>query len=375
MSHAPARSAPLASEAVEPARIRRALRRAPFADRARVLNLGHALDAVPLDYAVAMPVRNEAARLPDALEALARAMHGHPGRGAVVCVVNDTDDDSGDLFRAWVRREGLAFVLLEATFAEPVRNAPCARRLALDIACELSPLGALFTTDADCRVGPHWVSAGVQRLQSGFGLVCEDVRLDPTELDSLPEHVQHADRLQRTYRCMLDGLWRYWTGGRAGSFGTCASGSSMAISAPVYRRVGGLPTPRSGEDRALWEGVRALGVPVAEIANGGTVTSARLTARAAIGCGATLLARASAPDPECDEWLAPVSVVRRLARAVSATVSEAGLNPAVARPGPRAASGEVPRMRVSELRQEVMTAERELLKLGLPLPRGASDAV
>jgi hypothetical protein len=73
---------------------------APFSGRARLVRLAGRVPAGP-DYAVAIPVRNEEARLPGALEALTRSMEATCSRGQLIFVVNHTDDESALVIERW----------------------------------------------------------------------------------------------------------------------------------------------------------------------------------------------------------------------------------------------------------------------------------
>ena len=112
--------------------------------------------------------------------------------GCAVFVVNDTDDRSADVIAQWSRRSRISALVVEVAFSASIRNAPHARRLALDIAARAVPHGILFTTDADTTVGEAWVERGIQSVAAGSDLVCEDVQLDEQELSALPRQVREV---------------------------------------------------------------------------------------------------------------------------------------------------------------------------------------
>jgi len=279
--------------------------RPPLVGRADLLGCRGSLKR-GCDYAVAIPVRNEARRLPAALAALAAAMRAVPRSGCAVFVLNDTEDRSADIIEGWARREHVSALIVEIAFAEPIRNAAHARRLALDLAAKAAPEGLIFTSDADTTVGEAWIYRCFQSIAAGYDLVCEDVLLDEDELSALPARVRQVGEAERAYLELCDLLWRYWTFGRAGGLAIRPSGASLAIRASAYLAVGGLPVPSAGEDRALYEVMAGSGSAVEALANIGTRTSARLTSRAAGGCGDALADRAGSDDPFCDSRLKPV---------------------------------------------------------------------
>jgi len=287
-----------------------------FASRISAVRCSGSLQG-PLDYAIAVPVRDEEALLPRALNALLATMRAVPSKGGLVFVVNDTVDRSASIIRQRLQDANVSFALVEISFAQDIRNAPHARRLALDLAFRYAPEGVLLTTDADSHVGQGWVASRLARIASGYDLVCEDVRLDEAELALLPAHVAAVGEAERAYFEVSNRLWHSWTQDPIRSFAYRASGASLAIRSGVYRALGGLPTPSIGEDAALCDAVLAEGLHVC-MANGGeTRTSARLRSRAQGGCGACLASRALEENPLCDPALVPLAVLREWAAVAS----------------------------------------------------------
>ena len=287
-----------------------------FAGRTSALRCSGGFEGL-LDYAVAMPVKDEAALLPRAVDALLTAMRSSPARGGLVFVVNDTADASAAIIRDILREASVAFAIVEISFAPKIRDAPHARRLALDIGGRYAPDGVLLTTDADSYVGPNWIASRWSHIAARYDLVCEDVRLDAQELALLPTQVAVVGEAERAYFEASNRLWQMWTGRPAECFAYRASGASLAIRSDAYRRIGGLPTPRIGEDSALCEAVLAVGLKVAMTDDGDTRTSARLLGRAHGGCGACLNARATENDPLCDPALIPLTLLREWASTVN----------------------------------------------------------
>lgn len=287
------------------------LEMAPFAGQTRLLDL-EVMGSGVFSYAVAVPVRDECDLLPPMLAALLAAMNRVPEPGLAIFVVNDSSDGSATLIKEWMHAHALAGVILSVSFALPVRNAPHARRLALDTAATFVPNGVLLTTDADSEVAPHWIADRLAGLADRFDLICEDVRLDATGWSALPEQVRIMGEAEREYYAACDLLWMRWSGGQAGAFAHRASGASMAVRSDIYRALGRWPVPSHGEDGLLCRLVVEGGGRVVTIADGGTRTSARLAGRAAGGCGAALTLRAVDPDPQCDTALVSIAELRRL---------------------------------------------------------------
>jgi hypothetical protein len=298
-------------------RVEQVLSHTPLRGKAFNLRVAGSI-AEGLDYLVAIPVCNEEALLPRALVAIERAMAGAKSRsGAVVIVINDSRDRSARLALDWADRVAVPHQIVEADFHPSVRDAPHARRLALDLAAGFAAEGTLFTTDADSHVGPDWIREGLAHVAAGADLVCEDVRLDETEAARLPDRVRLVGEVERAYFEASEVLWRKWTDARAGSFAYRASGASLVIRTAAYLEVGRLPLPAHGEDQALCEAMLRRGLKIETNRNGATRTSARLVARARGGCASALADRALMPDPLCDPALVPLAELRRRAAAAS----------------------------------------------------------
>jgi glycosyltransferase involved in cell wall biosynthesis len=265
-------------------------------------------------YAVAIPACNEEVYLPRCLTALTAAMGSARHAGCVIFVVHDSDDRSTAIAAQWLGETGLSGAVVDLSLAPHLRNAPGARRLALDIAARVACRGVLLTTDADTAVGAAWVLDMLAAIDDGADLVCEDVQLDPGELALLPRSVRDVGEIERSYFAALEQLWARWTNERFGPFAIRASGASMALRTAAYEAVGGSPLIDKGEDRALCEKVRAAGFSAVSIGTGQTVTSARLKGRALGGCGDALASRAREADPRCDERLVRVDELRIAAR-------------------------------------------------------------
>jgi hypothetical protein len=285
------------------------LARAPFAHRSELRSIWARLCRA-YDYAVAVPVRNEDAFLPQMLEALDAAIENNDSRGAFVFVLNNTDDGSAALIQAWAITKQREAVIVEVDFAPAIRNAPHARRLACDIAAQCLNEGVILTTDADTMVGPEWISQMVRSIDPGNALVCEDVQLNDVELRKLPPIVERVGQAERDYFAASERVWKRWSDGSSGAFAYRASGASMAVAKSAYLAIGKLPVPPCGEDAALCKAVLAQGYRVAQLPNLGTITSARLEGRADGGCGETLEQRSRSTDPFCDPALVPIETLR-----------------------------------------------------------------
>ncbi len=302
----------------------------PFAGRAQVLRTANTLSAPAFDYAVAIPARDEEGFLPRCIESLSRAMEQAARQsgasGALVIALHDSTDRSFDLVRNAFAAADIAGLAVEFTLDPEVRNAPHARRFALDLAVRLCPGGVLLTSDADTRVGPGWCCDMLGAIRSGYDLVCEDIRLDEEELARLPDSVREVGEAERAFFDASNALWDRWTGGAHGVFAHRPSGASMALRSDVYGALGALPLPPSGEDAALCDMALKAGCKVVTLGDCGTRTSARIYGRAEGGCGAALNERAHQEDPLCDGRLMRVADLRLLANRVTGSQGETAAN-------------------------------------------------
>ena len=264
---------------------------------------------------MALPLRDEAELIGPMLDALAGAFAQTDLRCGLVAVANDTTDGSAEAIRRWAERTGHAAAVGEVRLDPEVRGAPHARRLAMDLAAALAPEGFLLTTDADCRVGPGWVDRNAAWLRAGARLVCGAVDTDPAEVAALPGLVEACGVAEsRLYR-LLEERWRELVPDGSRRFVQRAMGASVALRAADYAAVGGLPTPRSSEDRALATAIRLRGWRIETPEDVRVTASCRLRGRAEGGMAQALLDRTRSADPECDEALVPWPVLEARAAA------------------------------------------------------------
>ncbi|BAM04017.1 putative glycosyltransferase [Phycisphaera mikurensis NBRC 102666] len=264
---------------------------------------------------VALPLRNEAELIGPMLAALEASIGRTDLACGLVAVANDTADESPGVIRGWAERTGHAAAVCEVRLDPEVRGAPHARRLAMDLAARLAPDALLLTTDADCRVGADWISGNATWLADGAVLVCGAVDTDEAEIAALPGLVEACGVAEsRLYR-LLEARWRELVPDGSRRFVQRAMGASIALRASDYLELGGLPTPRSSEDRALATEVRLRGRRIETPEDVRVVASCRLLGRAEGGMAGALLDRTRSPDPECDEALVPWPVLEARAAA------------------------------------------------------------
>lgn len=259
---------------------------------------------------IAIPVRNEAERLPQLLRALAAAALQSALPVTVVVLANNCTDHSANILRSFAHPL-LRLEVHEITLSDP--NAGLARRLAMDLAARTGAL--MLTTDGDAAPDPHWIAAAIHAATAGADLICGRIEADCRHVLATPSGRRVAEaetaygKLQHEIRHAMDLL-----DGRQGSSRPhyIESGASMAIRADCYRLIGGLPKVRSSEDRALVHHAEAQGLIVRYAEDMLATVSGRLHGRAEGGMAETLLYRMQEEDPVADQSMLPVPVLADL---------------------------------------------------------------
>tara|TARA_R110000868_G_scaffold86565_4_gene242744 strand:+ start:335 stop:1273 length:939 start_codon:yes stop_codon:yes gene_type:complete len=239
--------------------------------------------AAPMHLCVCVPARNEAARLPILLDALAR--QDWVGPVPVVVAINNTTDDSVQVVESARERHAgrLHIALLSADFAPDIAHAGSARRMAMDAGLSLMAKynnAVLVSTDADTRPPRAWLTSIMAAFARGADIVGGRIEIDMRE--PLPAHalrIREAwDRYWMTVRAIEDNVDpQPWDPApRHGDH----TGASLAISADLYRACGGVPLLPTGEDRALVNAALARGARLAHPQDVYTYVSPRTAGRA-----------------------------------------------------------------------------------------------
>lgn len=289
------------------------LRQDPYLGRAAIRAVAGDVTVASAAFAICVPLRDEEALLPGMLIALDHALAQVDESGVVVFVANDTIDGSIELLRQWAKVRSHTTVVVDMSLDPIIRSAPYARRLALELGALLAPDGHLLTTDADTQVDPDWLAVNLRLLGQGADMVCGKVKLDEGDLAALPTRVHECGKLEDDYSRATVHLWSQWTRSEPATPTLQALGASLAIRAKCYRAVGGLPTPSSGEDKALARLAQAHGFAVVSSAEAHVVTSGRMEGRTTGGVSAALRERATTDNPVLDEDLVPIAVLSRRA--------------------------------------------------------------
>jgi Glycosyl transferase family 2 len=235
---------------------------------------------------IAVPVRNEAERLPTLLKALAKqswiAIARRPLR--VVLVLNNCTDQSSAVAAAFADATSDLWIdIIEIHFPARDAHVGSARRLAMDRAVAVGGANALLlTTDADASPCRTWVEANLRAVGAGADLVGGHIVGDPEEELLLgPAFNRRASR-QMLYNRLVDHL--------AALIDPVAhdpwprhsdhTDASLAVKADVYEALGGIPPFPCREDVAFVQNARRAGFRLRHALDVRVQVSARLDGRA-----------------------------------------------------------------------------------------------
>ena len=229
----------------------------------RIEHLGMESAQRPLTV-VAIPVKNEVERIGLCLESLASQTGVDMAEVMVLLLLNNCNDGTAERVRELAAELPFRLDMHIVELPDPYANAGWARRLAMEgAAAAVDPDGLILTTDADTLVDCDWIEANRREIAAGVDAVAGYVMADPVELMELDpcilergalewEYQQLAAELEARADPEAHDLWPRHNQ-------NC--GASAAVTAAAYRRIGGLPPKRVGEDRALFEMLRRR-VPV-----------------------------------------------------------------------------------------------------------------
>lgn len=240
------------------------------------------LPAPGLAACVVVPARDEEDRIGACLTALL-------GQAAVtapweVLVVLDgcTDGTAGAVAEA----AGDARVPILAVDG-PADGAGAARRAGMDVACERlhaagRPDGLIASTDADTVVARDWLAVQLVLVAAGAQAIGGDIDLHRGEAAELDPEVRSART--RSARARLHAVRTDDPAAEHHHFG----GASCAVTAAVYRRVGGMEPLTALEDEAFARHLGDHGIPILRSRAVRVRTSARSHGRAERGLAVDL---------------------------------------------------------------------------------------
>lgn len=257
---------------------------------------------------VAIPARNEAARIEGCLRALAEQDGVHAGR--VVLLVNNSSDDTARLARNVRFPPGVALDVIEKTLPPALANAGTARRLVMQHAANsVGHQGVLLTTDADGLVDPDWVAANLACIDAGADAVAGWVDIFATDWSHIPSRLHQDDARECAYDTLCDEIQATLDPDPADPLPrhTQNSGASIAVTAHFHAKCGGVPAVTSGEDRAFIEALRRVDARIRHAPEVHVQVSGRIEGRCKGGMADTIRRRLIQPDEYIDDRLEPAA--------------------------------------------------------------------
>ena len=255
---------------------------------------------------VAIPAQNVAEFIVPCLEALDAQVEIQPDH--IVLLANNCTDATVALARAKRVRPGTTLHVIEMHLPPAQSSAGHARRRAMQCAAALAgPDGVLLTTDADGRVDPNWLAANLAALAKGADAVCGRIELDPADRDRIPEALHADNASEHAYDLLCDTIHARLDPDPDDPLPrhTQHTGGSIALTAPMFARCGGVPDIPDGEDRALINALRRVDARIRHAPEVKAVKSGRLFGGSRAGAAATILRRLRGPDPYLDDRLEP----------------------------------------------------------------------
>jgi len=256
--------------------------------------------------AVAIPVHNEAELIAACLDALDNQAGAQPDH--IVLLANNCTDATVPIARSASMQRGTTLHVIEISLPPEQASAGHARRLAMQCAAALAgPAGVLLTTDADSRVDPDWLAANLAAIEAGADVVCGWVELDPIDWGSIPASLHEDDARECAYDRLCDMIHARLDPDPADPLPrhTQHSGASIALTAPIFARCGGVPDIPFGEDRALINALRRVDARIRHAREVHVTVSGRIEGRCKGGMADTIRRRLVRQDSDLDDRLEP----------------------------------------------------------------------
>ncbi len=263
---------------------------------------------------VVIPARDEEQQIASCLSALA-AQTVAGDAFETILVIDACVDATAHVAAQTASSLGLAVTLIDG----PGRGAGAARRAGMDLAAARLldrglDDGLIACTDADSRPDPDWLACQLEHVRAGAHAIAGLIELDPAESARLP-----PDVLRRRERDAAQRLGRLRDSDPTAAHHHFA-GASMAVTAAVYRAVGGLEPVAGLEDASFATRLAGRGISILRATDVRVRTSARSVGRAPRGLAVDL---AVASWYERRRYVAtafPTELLRRHKRGVSVAV-------------------------------------------------------
>jgi len=249
--------------------------------------------AAECEICVVVPVRDEAEHLVATLNALAHQidLQGKPlhySRYEIILLANNCCDDSAAIARKFAQQHSsLALHVVEMTLSKPEAYIGKVRRILMHEAYRRlmsigRKRGIIASTDGDTRVAPTWIAATIQEITHGADAVGGRIITDRAERSHLKPYARLCHLREVGYRYLLSELETYLDPEPCECWPRHYQhyGASLAVTAQMYARVGGMPAVRTPEDVAFYQALVRVDARFRHSPAVKVITSARQTGRA-----------------------------------------------------------------------------------------------
>ena len=245
---------------------------------------------------VIVPVQNEAEIIEHTLSALAQQidLEGNsldPALYEIILFANNCDDDSAAIARCFARQHpDLALHVVEKTLPAPDAHIGWVRKRLMDeayyrLTLEGRDRGIIASTDGDTRVSPTWIAATIHEVARGADAVGGRIVTDCRDRAALAPYARACHLREVGYRFLAAELEAYLDPDTFDALPRHFQhyGASLAVTAEMYGRAGGMPLVRTSEDVALYQALMRVDAHFRHSPLVKTITSARQIGRAQNG--------------------------------------------------------------------------------------------
>lgn len=247
---------------------------------------------------IIVPARDEAGVLNETLRRAAEQVDFNnrpldPRVFEIIVLANNCGDDTATIARRFQQRTRTPVHTVEVALPPAQANVGRARQMLMNAAfarLKSKPGGVIASTDADTRVAPDWAWATLREIEAGADAVCGRILIEKSERETLCPNARQYHLRDTAYRRAVAELegWLDPVEHDPNPRHHQHFGASFAVTADVYRRIGGLPLVPHLEDRALFFKLKAVDARIRHSPFVRAHTSARKSGRAALGLSTQL---------------------------------------------------------------------------------------
>lgn len=245
---------------------------------------------------VIVPVKDEAQSLAQTLAALANqtCLSGSPldpRSYEIILLANNCTDDSAEIARQFARQHpDLVLHIAEISLPPAQAYIGYVRKLLMDAAHDrLMSLGRwrgiIASTDGDTQVSPTWIAATMAEIARGVDAVGGRIITDRQSRHQLPLQTKTCFLQEVGYRSLVAQMESYLDPDPYDPLPRHYQhyGASLAVTAHMYAKAGGMPPVRTPEDEAFYQSLLRVNARFRHSPLVKVTTSARSTGRSPVG--------------------------------------------------------------------------------------------